>query len=311
MFTAGFLKRNRVEQVLAGSLTTMRIGGPATLVVLESRDDLREVVNQPHRWLGKGANLLVGDQGIPGIVVRLGKVFAAIEIGEAQGDATPVTVGAGCDLAELMSLCIRSGLAGPEGLAGVPATVGGALRMNAGTSTCWMLDWVSRVEVLLPGEQEPRWIERAAMPASYRNCGLPLGTIFLSCQMRLSGGDSDTLRATAGRLKRAKAATQPLALASAGCVFKNPRADLPAGRLIDELGLKGARCGGASVSTQHANFIVNEQRNATAADVATLITRIRRQAWNERGVVLDMEVETWDCPAELHRHPRDLVEVGA
>jgi len=183
--------------------------------------------------------------------------------------------------------------------------------MNAGTSSCWMLDWVSRVEVALPGEGAPRWLERASLPATYRSCGLPTGTLFLGAELELAGGDREVLRATAGRLKRAKAASQPLSLPSAGCVFKNPSPELPAGRLIDELGLKNERVGGASVSPVHANFIVNAERSARAADIFALVTRIRMRAWRERGVRLELEVETWNGPPELHAHPRDLVEAHA
>jgi UDP-N-acetylmuramate dehydrogenase len=311
MFTSGFRSRNRVSQMALSGLTTMRVGGPATLVHLDDRADLPELLNRSHRWLGKGANLVVGDQGVDEAVVRLGTACAGVRIGDVVGGRAVVHAGAGADLAELMAACQKSGLAGPEGLAGVPATVGGALRMNAGTSTCWMLDWVSRVEVVLPGDEEPRWLERAALAASYRSCGLPPGTLFLACELDLACGDAELLRAQAATLKRAKAASQPLALASAGCVFKNPRPDLPAGKLIDELGLKGERCGGASVSPVHANFIVNGERSATAAEISALITRIRLRAWRERGVRLDLEVETWNCPAELHAHPQDLQEAHA
>jgi UDP-N-acetylmuramate dehydrogenase len=213
-------------------------------------------------------------------------------------------------LAELIAACVKAGLAGPEGLAGVPATVGGALRMNAGTSTCWMLDWVARVEVVLPGESAPRWLERSVLPAAYRSCGLPHGTLFLGCELELASADPALLKATATRLKQAKAATQPLALPSAGCVFKNPAPTMPAGKLIDELGLKGEHSGDAEISAVHANFIVNRTRAATCADVVALIRRIRERAWRERGVVLTMEVETWNCPAELHAHPRELAGVG-
>lgn len=307
-FTPDFQRRNRLEQIRLAAYTTMRIGGPATLVTLEAREDLPELLAMPHRWLGRGANLLVGDDGVAEPVVRLGAAFSAIQIGDVVGGRAVVTVGAATDLAELIAACIKAGLAGPEGLAGVPATVGGALKMNAGTSTCWMLDWVSRVEVILPGENTPRWLERAALPASYRSCGLPAGTVILSCEMILVTGDPVVLKATASRLKQAKAASQPLALPSAGCVFKNSSPTMPTGKIIDELGLKGERCGDAEISTVHANFIVNRTRTASCADVVALIRRIREQAWRERGVVLTMEVETWNCPAELHVHPRRLSE---
>jgi UDP-N-acetylmuramate dehydrogenase len=281
----------------------MRVGGPATVVQLDDRRDLAEALASGGRWLGKGANLLVGPAPGGQTVLRLGRDFSDCAIDPLVGGTARIRVGAAHDLAKLIALTTAAGLAGPEGLAGVPATVGGALRMNAGTSTCWMLDWVARVEVVLPGEDAPRWLERAELPASYRSCGLPEGTLFLGCELALAGAEPEALKATATRLKQAKAASQPLALASAGCVFKNPSRELPAGRLIDELGLKGTRIGGAEVSPVHANFIVNPERKATAEEVCALIRHIRERAWRERAVVLTMEVETWDCPDWLHAHP--------
>lgn len=295
--------RNPIAEARLADLTTMRIGGPATLVRLEDRRDLPELLALPHRWLGKGANLLVGDTGVEEVVIKLGAAFETLEI-----DGGIVRVGAAYDLAKLIATTVKAGLAGPEGLAGVPATVGGALRMNAGTSTCWTLDWVRRVEVVLPGESEPRWLERSQLPAAYRSCGLPAGTLFLSCELELKPGDPEVLKATATRLKQAKAATQPLAQPSAGCVFKNPAPTCPAGKLVDELGLKGVRSGGAEVSAVHANFIINPERTATAADVADLVRRIRRAAWRERAIDLHMEVETWNCPADLRAPAESLLE---
>jgi UDP-N-acetylmuramate dehydrogenase len=303
LLSPGLRARNQVAAVRLADLTTMRIGGPATLVTLAERSDMPELLALPHRWLGKGANLLVGDAGVDEIVLRLGPAFETLII---SGGA--VQVGAGLDLAKLIAATVKAGLAGPEGLAGVPATVGGALRMNAGTSTCWTLDWVTRVEVILPGETAPRWLERSELPAAYRTCGLPAGVLFLGCELALQSADPEVLRATATRLKQAKAASQPLALPSAGCVFKNPAPTIPAGKLIDELGLKGARCGGAEISTVHANFIVNPERTATAADVTALVRRIRTAAWRERAIDLHMEVETWNCPAELRQRAAELEE---
>ncbi len=306
MFTPAFLSRNPVREVRLAELTTARIGGPAQVVTLEAREDLPELLAMPHRWLGRGANLLVGDAGVPEPVVRLGSAFAQLDIGAAQGGRTTVRVGAAVDLAELITTCIKAGLAGPEGLAGVPATVGGALRMNAGTATCWLMDFVSRIEVVQPGETAPRWLERSAVPASYRQCGLPAGTLFLGCELELASGEPEKLRATAAALKARKAATQPLAQPSFGCTFRNPSPDLPAGRLIDELGFKGLRVGGALVSPVHANFIVNPQRTATCADVTTIIHRIRASAWRQRNVALELEVETWNADPRLALHPREV-----
>jgi UDP-N-acetylmuramate dehydrogenase len=306
MFSAAFKERNQVSQVVLSEFTTMRVGGAATLVLFNARQDFEELFKQPVRWLGKGANLVVSDEGVPEPVVKLGPDFGQFSIGDSRAGKTTVRVGAAYDLAKLISACIQAGLAGPEGLAGVPATVGGALRMNAGTSTCWMFDWVSRVEVVLPGQIHAQWVERKNIAASYRNCGFPDKTIFLGCELELAAGDPETLRATAARLKKAKAATQPLALPSAGCVFKNPSPTLPAGKLIDELGLKGERCGNAIISPVHANFIVNDKGKASTADIIALIHRIRDHAWAARNVALELEVETWNCPPELHAHPRGI-----
>ena len=304
-------RRNQVHAVRLSELTTMRIGGPATLVILEDRRDLPELLALPHRWLGRGANLLVGDLGVPEIVIKLGAAFDTISLGAPVDGRALVKVGAGYDLARLIAATVKAGLAGPEGLAGVPATIGGALRMNAGTSTCWTIDWVTRVEVLLPNETTPRWLEHKDLPVAYRSSGLPVGTLFLSAEMSLATGDPEQLRATSVRLKQAKAASQPLALPSAGCMFKNPSPTCPAGKLIDELGLKGQRVGGAEISQVHANFIVNPQRTATVADVTALVRRIRCAAWTQRQIVMELEVETWNCPAELHAHPETLLEAGA
>ena len=309
LLSADLRGRNAVRTVRLAELTTMRIGGPATLLMLEDRRDLPELLGFPHRWLGKGANLLVGDDGVDEVVVKLGAAFDTCDIAPLSNGMSRVTVGAGFDLAKLIATTVRSGLAGPEGLAGVPATVGGALRMNAGTSTCWTLDWVTRVEVLLPGETTPQWLERSALPAAYRTCGLPPGALILGAELGLVAADPEVLRATATRLKQAKSATQPLAVPSAGCIFKNPSPTCPAGKLIDELGLKGIRCGGAEISPVHANFIVNPDRTATAHDVATLVRRIRCAAWRERGIDMHMEVETWNCPSDLRLPAAQLYSI--
>ncbi|MDA3960365.1 MAG: FAD-binding protein [Planctomycetota bacterium] len=305
MLSAELRERNQVEQRELSRLTTIRIGGPAEVVTLEDRRDLPELVAAGARWLGKGANLLVGDDGVDEPVVRLGEAFSAIEIDSLCGGRAVVHAGGAAELAKLVRICAEAGLAGPEGLAGVPASIGGALKMNAGTAHCWILDFARRVEVLLPGEPEPRWLGRAAVPAAYRCNGLPAGTVFLGVELELATGDPEALRARATELKQLKAASQPLALRSAGCSFKNPSPELPAGKLIDELGLKGARVGEAVVSERHANFIVNEGA-ARALDVARLVTRIRRRAWRKRQVALQLEVQTWNCPIELHLHPREL-----
>jgi len=305
-FSDGFSAHNRVQVQRLAELTTFRIGGPATVVSLDQREDLAEALSKGVRWLGKGANLLVGDEGLAVPVARLGSAFDFIrDQGQHEG-RNVLAVGGATDLAKLINHCIAAGLAGPEGLSGVPASVGGALRMNAGTVHCWTLDFITRVEVVLPGSDQPVWLERAKLPAVYRSSGLPTGTVFLGCELALEPGDPVALKERGGKLKKAKADSQPLALASAGCVFKNPSKDTPAGKLIDSLGLKGTRIGGAEVSPVHGNFIVNPGRDAQAMDVVKLVRHIRRTAFRERGVVLEMEVEAWACPDELRAHPSEL-----
>lgn len=304
-WSAGLLSRNIMEEVALGRLTTMRIGGSAALLTVNSREDLAEIRQCDGRYLGRGANLLIGDEGVQEPVIRLGEAFAQRTV-TATADGAVLQVGAAYDLGKLIGFCIDAGLAGPEGLAGVPASIGGALAMNAGTATVWLFDLVQRVEVVLPGEQQPRWLERSECPAHYRRSGLPPGTWFLACELALKSGDPATLKQTATRLKQAKAASQPLAQRSAGCIFTNPKPEIPAGRLIDELGLKGLRVGGAMVSPIHGNFIVNDH-GASAADVAALIRRIRARVKAERGIELTMEVQTWGLdPEQFIPGPGDL-----
>lgn len=291
-WSPGFCERNRVQQVRLAELTTMRIGGPATQVMLEDERDLTELVAAGPRWLGRGANLLA-DDGELGLVASLGEQFARLEA-RPDGDQMRVSVGGACDLSKLVAHCARNGYAGPEGLAGVPASVGGALAMNAGTATIWMLTMVDRLRALLPGADTPRWFGRAEVPAGYRSSGLPAGTVFLGCELLLDRDDPERLQARASELKQRKAATQPLTERSAGCIFKNPRPDLPAGMLIDQLGLKGSSVGAAQISPVHANFIVN-RGGASAAEVLALIGRIRERAQAERGIELETEVKMWSA----------------
>ncbi len=305
MLSQAFQQRNTVERRALKDLCTMRVGGEANVITMHERDDLQIIHEDNFKMLGKGANLLIGDGPFDEYIVKLGEDFAQLQIETLPGQKARVCVGAAFDLATLIGKCVKAGLAGPEGLAGVPATVGGALYMNAGTRTCWMFDWVSRVEVLLPSEQKPRWLMRDEVPAVYRSCGLPPGTIFLQCEMELASGDPETLRQQASQLKQAKAASQPLAARSAGCIFKNPSKTLAAGKVVDDLGLKDTGIGAARVSEIHGNFIVNDGE-ASVADICALIQRIRKTAWQEREVVLDLEVQTWHCPAELHQHPKDI-----
>lgn len=279
----------RVDEPL-GRRTTLRVGGPADLLVEPADEaDLARALEGirraglPWRILGRGSNLLVRDGGVRGVVLCLAQpAFCRIE-----GEGVVLRCGAGARLKEVSGEARRRGVAGLEFLAGIPGSVGGALRMNAGA---WNAATFERLEAVRFMAPDGTVCERpaAGIPVAYRRCDLFRDHLALAAVFR---GEASTLEAVDARmseLNRKRWASQPAA-PSAGCIFKNPAA-VPAGRLIDELGLKGARIGGASVSTVHGNFIVNEGA-ATAADVLALIDLIRERARRERGVELEPEVE--------------------
>jgi len=270
--------------------TTLRVGGPADLYVEPgSETDLATVLRfardqqLPVFVLGRGSNLLVKDGGFRGLVICLGRpVFAQVKI---SGDQ--LRCGAGARLKAVAMEAKRCGIAGLEFLEGIPGSVGGALRMNAGAMGGAMFDTVVSVRLM---DYSGRVVERARVDLSveYRSCSTLKSEIALEALLR---GQSDSKEAIEGRMNdfsRRRWDSQPAA-SSAGCMFKNP-ASIPAGKLIDELGLKGTKVGGAMVSLEHGNFLVNDG-SATTRDVLELIEVIRSRARSERGINLETEVE--------------------
>ena len=294
------------ERVPLACLTNYRVGGPAEFFA-EPRDIsalghlLARAWNEkiPVRLLGRGTNLLVSDSGVAGLVLKLNKSG----FGFLRRDGFEIHVGAGHSLPALVKWSVAQGLGGLECLNGVPGTVGAALRMNAGGTDGEICTRVRRV----------RGFERDGTPFVfshddcgfvYRNSGLS-GRIVTDCDLELIEADPVRSKKQMDDILQKKCATQPVYARSAGCVFKNPRIQgvPPAGRLIDEVGLKGFHVNGASVSTLHANFLICEQ-DATAGDLAQLIRIIRERVFNERGVKLEMEVEAWGMqPDELMPSP--------
>lgn len=283
--------------------TWFGVGGRADrLARPEDLDQVRRSLEAGERVrvLGAGANLLVADEGVDGLVLSLeAPRFKWHELDTATGQ---VRVGAGFDLHKLIGITARAGLAGLEGLAGVPATVGGALRMNAGGAFGEIADLVDRVHVIEPGGAE-RMLERGQIDFGYRRSGLD-AAIVVSAELALTPADPTDVRARWKRVMAAKSASQPLASDSAGCVFKNP--ELPraidglgkpgervsAGRLIDLAGCKGLARRSARVSDVHANFIV-AARNGHARDVIELMEEVRRRVEDRFGVTLQNEVVLW------------------
>lgn len=279
-------------------LTWYGVGGPARwLVKPASHTQLAALVAHAHQnrvpiyLLGAGANLLVADEGIDGIVIKLDHAaFRDVKI-----DGTRVTVGAGHDLPKLINQLARAGLAGLECLAGVPATLGGAVRMNAGGAFGEIGTFVAAVTVMQHDGSTQR-LQRSDIVFAYRKTSIAAPYI-LEIELALTTADPAALRARVREIMDLKTASQPFAAHSAGCTFKNPPPapdgrKRPAGMLIDQAGLKGFRVGGAHVSAQHANFVVADE-GAKAADILAVIRHVETTIEQRHGIKLEREVVVW------------------
>jgi UDP-N-acetylmuramate dehydrogenase len=273
--------------------TSYRIGGPADLLVLpDTAEELALVLGAaaahgvPVTMLGGGSNVLVGDGGIRGVAVKLGRGFARVEwTGVAGGGRA--RAGAAVQLGQLCRAAAQRGLAGLEFAEGIPGSVGGAVAMNAGAYGGNLASVVDAVEgVLADGTR--RTLAPADLAFDYRRAALPAGFVVTSVAFRLVRDDAGAIAARMEDVRSRRVAAQPHGLPNGGSVFKNPAND-HAGRLIEAAGLKGARAGGARISDRHANFIVNEGR-ARAADVKALIEMAQRVVWERNGVWLEPEL---------------------
>jgi len=292
-------------QVPLAPLTWYKLGGPAEVLAHpNSFDALSQIFrgaqehHVPVRVLGSGANLLVSDEGVDGVVVRLDQpAFAQCE--PIDGG---LRVGAGYDLFQLVHHAAKLGLSGLENIAGVPASLGGAIRMNAGGAYGEIGTYVRRVKVM---EQDGtiQTLNRDQIVFGYRSTDIA-APLILEADLALTPGDPAALREEVKRIFTQKKASQPMGDKSCGCVFKNPvgpaqvRIDgpddqKPAGFLIDQCGLKGLRAGGASVLGVHANFIVVEPGQTTASDVKQLIEQITEKVFAQTGVRLQRELVVW------------------
>jgi UDP-N-acetylmuramate--alanine ligase len=270
--------------------TTLRVGGRADFYVEPASEaDLAEVLHfcakekLPFVMLGRGSNLLIRDGGIRGMVICLAhRHFSRIEI---LGDR--LHCGAGAKLKTAAVEAKRNGLSGLEFLEGIPGSVGGALRMNAGAMGSWMFEVVESIRLM---DFEGAVHERPASEVNveYRGCPLFKNHIALGAVIKGHRAAREAIEQKMIGFSHKRWESQPAA-PSAGCIFKNPPT-IPAGKLIDELGLKGTRVGGAVVSDVHGNFIVNDS-NATADDVLRLIGLIQQRAKEARGIDLQTEVE--------------------
>ncbi len=272
--------------------TWFQLGGPAEYFAEpETVEQLTALVRRCHemgvemRLLGQGSNILVRDEGVPGMVIHLSApVFCEISI---EGRA--LTVGGGALLGRAVTTAVHRGLAGLESLIGIPGTVGGALHGNAGTRGGNIGQWTLEANVMSAnGEISQRSSDELVF--GYRQSNLD-DLVILSACCHL---EEDSPRELAQRMQRqwiVKKASQPMGHQSAGCVFKNPRGS-SSGELIDRAGLKGTRIGGAVVSDLHANFIIAEA-DCTAQDVLRLIDLVRSQVRDRMGIELELELEIW------------------
>ena len=280
-----------LEREPLGPKTTMRVGGPARVYAEPATTaDLQALLQEANRaklpvlLLGRGSNLIIPDEGVDGLVISLG--HENWQKFEPHSDGR-IWAGAGLRLKNLCGLAIKAGFKGFEFLEGIPGSVGGALRMNAGAMGGWMFDVVEEVQ-LMTLQGEVRTMKKAAMHVDYRHCAELREAIALGAWLRpAASAQADDIRRQIDVYQKKRVESQPRE-PSAGCIFKNPP-NLSAGRLIDEAGLKGERVGDAEVSTVHANFIVN-RGHATSADIIALVQKVRARVKQARGVDLEPEV---------------------
>jgi len=269
--------------------TSMRVGGPAEFWVEPANErDLARLLHYCHvrevpvTVIGRGTNLLVLDGGIQGVVIGLtNEEFSKVEV-----DGEQILARAGARLKTIVTVAAKHGLGGLEFMEGIPGSLGGALRMNAGAmgkQTFDIVDWVRYISY----SGDIYDTEAKNLPVAYRSCPVFHNHIALSAILRGTKTEKKTIDGRLRAFAEKRWSSQP-AKPSAGCIFKNPAA-IPAGKLIEELGLKGMAVGGARISEMHGNFIVNEGK-ATAGDVLQLIAAIRDRAQRERGIDLEPEV---------------------
>jgi UDP-N-acetylmuramate dehydrogenase len=272
--------------------TWFHLGGPAQFFAEpQSIEDLRTLVTRardeglPARLLGGGSNILVRDEGVSGLVIRLSApVFNEITVSKQT-----VTAGGGAKLGHAINVSVREGLAGLETLVGIPGTIGGALHGNAGSRGGDIGQWTMQATVMTrAGEIITR--TREELVFAYRESSLD-ELVILGARFELEPENPEELTKRMQKQWIIKKAAQPLGHQSAGCIFKNPRG-MSAGMLIEQAGLKNTRIGGAEVSQRHANFIVADE-NASSADVLKLIDLVRERVEERLGVVLETEIEIW------------------
>ncbi len=272
--------------------TSLGVGGRADIIRIRDQDRLPELVvflrqrSVPWRFLGGGSNLLVTDPDRGDVMLHLARGPRDIVF-----DGNRVQVAAAASLGTAVMECAKHNLGGMEGLIGVPGTVGGALRMNAGAYGQQIGDVVSAVALYRNATSRIETLELQDVRFEYRHTNFAPDDIMISVQLELEERPYAQILERIKQCNVKRRASQPISEKSAGCIFKNPPG-ASTGKMIDELGLKGERVGGAVVSERHANFIVN-RHGATAADILKLMDLIRERVLKTYGVELEEEVIVW------------------
>ena len=284
---AGLVKKD----VPLGPLTTYKAGGPAAVLAeVGKRSDLETLISSgltagaPLLVLGRGSNLVVADSGFDGIVIRLAGEFMSATV---EGET--VSAGGAMPLPRLARHAVESGVLGLEFFVGVPGSVGGAVRQNAGCFGTETKDRLLSAEVvdLLTGDTQVREVED--LDLAYRHSNVAASDLVLTARFQGSAGDPEEGKASMREITRWRKENQPGGTLNAGSVFKNPP-ETTAGALIDSLGLKGMSVGDVSVSIKHANFFVAGP-HATAADIRELVARVKDAVFERTGTMLEPEIQ--------------------
>lgn len=286
-------------------LTSYRLGGPADVLLeaagIEDLEALAAAVREtgvPVLVVGRGSNMLVSDRGFDGIALRLGAGFRW-----SSASGTTIEAGGAMPLPALATLAMHHELAGFEFAAAIPASVGGAVRMNAGAHGHEVAEVLSSIEVFVIPDGATRWVAATEAGFSYRRSNLPAGSIVTAASLTLRSGTTEEIVAGMNEAKEWRRRTQPLNLPNGGSVFKNPPGH-HAAKLIEQVCGKSMRVGGARISEVHANFIVTTE-DARADDVYTLLRKIQRMVREDTGVELEPELkligEFEEVPDGSHR----------
>jgi len=280
--------------VSLAELTYLGIGGTTDLLSIRRHDAIPDLLNLldgqgiPHKFLGGGSNLLVIDGELPFVVLQLEDHDPDVVI-----EGNVASVDAAADLGRTVTFCAKHNLGGMEGLIGVPGTVGGALRMNAGAYGTQIGSYVREVKLYRAAARRLETLRGQQISFEYRHTSFAPDDMMLSVKLELPSKPYPEILQGIRICNEKRRASQPLGQKSAGCIFKNPPG-ASAGRMIDELGLKGFAVGDARVSERHANFFINAG-HASAADMLALIAGVRERVRGAYGVTLENEVVVWNA----------------